>query len=281
MGVTPLAAGLRPPLVDGLFYPARRATLAAYIDDMLARSETPKTGCFGVIAPHAGYDFTGLVMAAAYRSLALRRPRIAVVIGPVHRDPAERAFLPESTAFATPLGDVGVDRDAVDALLKADRLFQISDIPHLEEHCIELQIPFLQRLFPAIAIVPILISSARVSTVSRLAEALADIFSAGETVYVATSNMASYMTGHDMEAENAAAESLLVGRDWRGLLAAAGKKTISACGAAGMAAVVRIAGETSTVRTLARSTSRAQDEDTARVVHYVAVSIETSTTSAP
>jgi len=280
MGVTPLAAGPRPPLVDGLFYPARRAALAAHIDELLAHSPTPEAGCFAVIAPHAGYEFTGAVMACAYRSIALRRPRIAVVIGPVHRDPDEHAYLPESSAFAIPLGDVPVNMQAVHALLAADDVFRQFDVPHLEEHCLELQLPFLFRLFPEISIVPILISSTRVSTIVSLARALEATFPAADTVYVATSNMASYMTGRDLETERSMVESLLTGRDWRGILAAAEKKQVSACGVAGMAVLLRLAGGNCTARILARSSSRAQDEDADRVVHYAALSIETETGAA-
>ena len=248
MGVTPLTAGIRPPLVDGLFYPSRQAALVARIQELLARSETPKAARFAVIAPHAGYEFCGEVMASAYLSVALRRPRRVVLIGPLHRDPDAYAYLPESSAFAIPLGEVPVDTEAVRSLRAADTLFQSSDIPHLEEHCLELQLPFLFHLFPDISIVPILVSTTRASIVTNLAHALEATFPAAETLYVATSNMTSYMTGHDLEKERVTVESLLIERDWRGLLTAAEMKQISACGVAGMATILLLAGKNQRTR---------------------------------
>ena len=73
MGVTPLRAAIRPPLVDGLFYPARREALAAQIDELLDGSATPRAARFAVISPHAGYEYAGAVMAAAYRAIADRQ----------------------------------------------------------------------------------------------------------------------------------------------------------------------------------------------------------------
>jgi AmmeMemoRadiSam system protein B len=131
MSVTPLKAAIRPPLVDGLFYPAKREALAAQIDDLLSRSEVPRAARFAVISPHAGYEYAGEVMAAAYRAIALRPVRTAVLIGPVHRDPEEGIFLPESTSFNTPLGQVPVDTEASASLMARDPLFRRNDIPHL------------------------------------------------------------------------------------------------------------------------------------------------------
>ena len=199
-----------------------------------------------------------------------------MLIGPVHREPGKAVYLPESEAFSTPLGQVPVDTRAVDSLLACGPLFRRDDIPHLEEHCLELQLPFLARLFPGVAIVPLLVGGTGHSTASALFRALELTFadSAGYTVFVVTANMSSYMTGKDAEAESAALEQLLLRADGRGVVAAADRRLISACAPAGIAAVLSLAGRGCRVEILARGQSR-DDDDPSRVVHYAAVSIDT------
>ncbi len=265
-------AGVRPTLVDGLFYPAEREACAAQVDGLLAASAVPEGEGFGVLAPHAGYEYAGPVMAAAFRSVARRSVRTAVLIGPVHRDPTDAIFVPESAAFATPLGDIPVDAEAVRSLVAADPLFQANDIPHLEEHCLELQVPFLARLFPGLSIVPLLVGNNRAPTAETLARCLPVTF-AGEgnyTVFVVTANMASYLAGRDPDAENSLMEDLLARCDGPGMLAAAERRQVSACGIAGIAALLRLCGSGCTVRLLARGSSRGREEGVRRVVHYAA-----------
>ena len=168
MDVSSVRARARPPIVDGLFYPAEKGPLAGMVDGLLARSPTPEGDAFAVISPHAAYGYAGEVMAAAFRAMRLRPLRTIVLLGPIHRDPVESLCLPESAVFTTPLGDVRVDEASVDALLASDPLFRRNDIPHLEEHCIEVQLPFLARLFPDASIVPILMGSQSSSAVDVL-----------------------------------------------------------------------------------------------------------------
>jgi AmmeMemoRadiSam system protein B len=197
MGVTPLRARVRPPIVDGLFYPAKSDQLATLVDQLLASSPTPPGACFAAVSPHAAYELAGPVMASAFRCVARRRPSTVILVGPVHRDPQNGFFLPESDRFATPLGEVPVDERLVSLLVSQDAAFVRNDIFHLEEHCIEVQLPFVVRVFPEAAVVPILVGSRGTAAVSALAAGL-DAVMAEEPdskVCIVTSNMASYMTG--------------------------------------------------------------------------------------
>jgi len=276
MGVTPVKERLRPPIVDGLFYPAKREALGALVDQLIADSPVPRGASPAVISPHAGYEYAGPVMAAAYRAVAMRPVRLAVILGPVHRDAEDGVFLPESAAFSTPLGELPVDGEAVDSLCAADAVFRRDDIPHLEEHCIEVQLPFLARLFPGLAIVPILVGSGGAPIAAALAAALQSTFSARleSTVFVMTANMASYMTGKDVAAESAALEALLAGCDWRGVIAASKRKQISTCGSTGIAALLSFLGNGCNARILARGSSRGEDGDESRIVQYAAISLD-------
>jgi AmmeMemoRadiSam system protein B len=215
-------------------------------------------------------------MASAFRAIALRPVRTAVLIGPVHRDPQEGIFLPESDAFSTPLGEIPVDTEAVSVLCARDPVFRRRDLPHLEEHCLEVQLPFLARLFPGLSIVPMLVGSSDRGTVAALSRGLQLTFAQRDlyTVFIVSANMASYMTGKDAEAEAATMEGLLTAGDWKGMLDAAQKRRISTCGAAGIAALLCLAGDGCRVQILARSSSRGVDDDPVRIVSYAAVSID-------
>jgi hypothetical protein len=275
MDVSSVRARARPPIVDGLFYPAEKGPLTAMVEELLARSPTAEGAAFAVVSPHAGYGYAGGVMASAFRALRLRPVRTAVLIGPVHRDPVEGLFLPESRVFRTPLGEVPVDRTAVEALLASGPLFTMNDIPHLEEHCLEVQLPFLVHLFPHAEILPVLMGSQGAAAVSALSDALRLTFadSRDYIAVVATANMASYMTGRDVESENRALEELIAGRDWHGILSARDSGKISACGAGAIATALSLAGGNCRVELLNRASSRGKDEEPDRAVHYAAVGV--------
>jgi AmmeMemoRadiSam system protein B len=133
-------------------------------------------------------------------------------------------------------------------------------------------------MFPGVAIVPLLVGAVGRAAVETLSRTLGSTFGprADSTVFVVTANMASYMSGHDTEKESAALEELLSRCDWRGVVSASENRRISACGASCIAGVLSLAGEGCRVQILARARSQEMDEDALRVVHYAAVSVESS-----
>ncbi len=276
MGVTPLRARVRPPIVDGLFYPAKSDQLATLVDQFLASSQTPQGSCFAAVSPHAGYELAGPVMASAFRCVARRTARTVFLIGPVHRDPQNGFFLPESERFATPLGDIPVDQVAASRLLAQGPAFVRNDIFHLEEHCLEVQLPFVARVFPGAAVVPILVGGRGRAAVAALSAGLAAALEEdqGSTVLVVSSNMASYMTGKDTDGECAVLEGLLAAGDWPGIIAAEEKKRISACGATAIAAILCLAGKGCRMKIHNRACSREKEDDNERTVHYAAIGLD-------
>jgi AmmeMemoRadiSam system protein B len=276
MGLTAAKGKIRPTIVDGIFYPAERGKLRALVKELLSRSPAPQAGCYGAVSPHAGYSYAGEVMASAFRSISLRKVKTAVLIGPVHRDPVRGIFLPESEQFATPLGPVDVDRDAVARLLEANPVFATSDVPHLEEHCLEVQLPFLAHLFPELSIVPLLIGEESLKTVEILSKALRLTFESARdyTVFIATANMASYMRGKGTQNESETLMRMVEERDWRGIASAGSDGGISSCGTAGIAALLSLGGIGTRVTRLAVSDSRAVDGDPHRAVHYASFAFD-------
>jgi len=140
---------LRQPAVAGLFYPASAQELDAMLDALFsgAQGTTPDLAMKALIAPHAGYIYSGPTAAEGYVRWRNGSARRVVLVGPSHRVPFTGLAAPKAEAFATPLGVVRVDRQAVDALQQKSRWVQQDDLAHAWEHSLEVQLPFLQRLF--------------------------------------------------------------------------------------------------------------------------------------
>ena len=185
---------IRPAAVAGMFYPADSARLAADVDAMLAAAErggsnsgAPKA----IIAPHAGYVYSGAVAASAYARLRAVRNLIrrVVLLGPVHRVPVRGLALPAADAFDTPLGRVAIDAAAVAAIRHLPQVVESAAV-HEHEHSLEVHLPFLQRLLPNFAIVPLAVGDASREEVAQVLDAL---WGGPETLIVISSDLSHYL----------------------------------------------------------------------------------------
>jgi len=182
---------IRPAAVAGRFYPADAASLRQMIQSFLATA--PRTGGDpkAIIAPHAGYVYSGPIAASAYASWAAARDTIrrVVLVGPAHFVPFRGLALPSSEAFETPLGEVPVDREALQRLLALPRV-QLLDEAHTNEHSLEVQLPFLQTVLNRFSIVPVLAGQASDSEVCAVLDAL---WGGPETRFVISSDLSHYL----------------------------------------------------------------------------------------
>jgi AmmeMemoRadiSam system protein B/AmmeMemoRadiSam system protein A len=186
----------RPPAVAGMFYPASADELRRQVDDLLAAAAhaaapPAAAGPKALIAPHAGYVYSGPIAASAYARLAPHAQRIrrVVLLGPTHRVAVRGLAAPGVDRFATPLGEVPIDRDAM-AALRA--LPQVTDSPlaHAAEHSLEVQLPFLQRLLPDFRLVPLAVGDA---AAEEVAEVLDRAWGGDETLIVVSSDLSHYL----------------------------------------------------------------------------------------
>jgi AmmeMemoRadiSam system protein B len=182
---------VRRPAVAGLFYPGSAGELRSTVESLL-RDARPDPGPVpkAVIAPHAGYVYSGPTAAAAFRALAVgEAPRRVLVLGPAHRVPVRGLALPGADAFATPLGEVPVDTEAAAAV---SRLPQVSTFPeaHGPEHSLEVELPFLQVLFPAAQVLPVVVGDADEDEVAELLDLL---WGGPETAIVVSSDLSHYL----------------------------------------------------------------------------------------
>jgi len=182
----------RPAAVAGTFYPASTAELRRQIDELLAAPRVaagpaPKA----LIAPHAGYVYSGPIAASAYAQLSPQRDRIrrVVLLGPVHRVPIRGLALPGVQRFATPLGEVALDADAIASLRGLPQVIE-SPLAHAAEHSLEVHLPFLQRLLGDFLLVPLVVGDA---TAEEVAEVLERLWGGDETLIVVSSDLSHYL----------------------------------------------------------------------------------------
>ena len=147
---------VRTAVAAGRFYPDGRDALAATVDALLGEPQ-PDSTLRGVVAPHAGYDYSGPVAAAAFRLVP--RPERVVVLGPSHFVPIDGCAVSAAAGWTTPLGDVPVDAELRNAAIAAG--CRADDEPHASDHAIEVELPFLQRICgPALSVLPVAVGSA-------------------------------------------------------------------------------------------------------------------------
>jgi AmmeMemoRadiSam system protein B len=267
---------VRASTVDGIFYPAEREALAELVTGLLARSGRPGTAAI-IISPHAAYEYSGALAAAAFQAAAGRPVERVLLLGPVHRESSQRLLLPESEAYQTPLAVTPVDRPTVERLAAREGCFTLDDIPHLEEHCLEVQLPFLQTLFPRASIVPVLMGRPAPKLVEALTAALREELarSPERTLIAVSANLTSYRPREQGEREAQALLALIRSGQWQAILSEAGRKNVSSCGAGCIAAILALEqGLGSRAEILKLASSLDVGDDERRVVHYGAIAFE-------
>jgi len=227
----------RPPAFAGMFYSDKPQELVATVKSCMADATLPAalTPPKAVIAPHAGYIYSGPIAGTAYASLSARGHQVerVILLGPSHRVAFDGVASSGATAFETPLGPVTVDRDAVALLVKAG-LAREFERAHENEHSLEVQLPFLKQIFPAARVVPLLAGDDDWQAALRV---LAEMWGGDETAIVISSDLSHY---HDYATAQKidAATAQTVER-----LGAGQVELDQACGATGVNALLALVAE--------------------------------------
>jgi AmmeMemoRadiSam system protein B len=225
---------IRQPAVAGFFYPddprtLREAVRAYLADAPHAAASAPKA----LVAPHAGYAYSGAVAASAYATLAQARGRITrvVLLGPAHRRAFHGLAAPTVDIFATPLGQIEIDRAALGLLAGLAQVHRL-DAAHAGEHSLEVQLPFLQEVLGEFKLVPLAVGHARADEV---AEVLERLWGGPETLVVISTDLShfhDYDTARRIDGQTCAAIEAL---DYKAL------DHDSACGAVPLSGLLLLA----------------------------------------
>jgi AmmeMemoRadiSam system protein B len=187
---------VRHAAVCGLFYPSAARELREQVegflrdgaDEDLPAHPRPKL----LIAPHAGYAYSGPIAASAYA--LLRHPdappiRRVVLLGPAHRVWVNGLAAPQADAFQTPLGRIAIDREMLDRIADLPQVIR-SDRAHAQEHSLEVHLPFLQALLGEFTLVPLVVGDTGGAAV---AEVLERLWGGDETLIVISSDLSHYL----------------------------------------------------------------------------------------
>ncbi len=198
---------VRTPAVAGLFYPADTEVLRTQVRQLLDQVK-PVAECppKAIIAPHAGYMYSGSIAASVYARLKAARDSITrvILLGPSHRVGFRGITVSQMQAFATPLGQVPVDQAAVEQVRQLPKVGFLEQA-HAQEHSLEVHLPFLQEVLATFQFVPLVVGDARPAEVAAVLEPL---WGGRETLIVVSSDLShyhDYQTAQRLDNETSAA----------------------------------------------------------------------------
>ena len=279
---------VRPATQANRFYTGDAKELSEEVDSLLAlhRGETVYRDVAALIVPHAGYYFSGNVAAAAYMAVPKdKQYKRIFLLGPSHREWLDGASVnTEADYYATPLGQVKVDHDVAVALTEADSVFRYEPRAHDREHCLEVQLPFLQRRFGEDSvppIVPIIISTNDFQKLKRIAEALKPYLT-DENLFIVSSDFSHYPKYEDACKVDALTGKAVESGDVEQFIAALEENArrgvpglaTSACGELAIATLLLMIDSTYEVKHLMyQNSGDAEESDHSRVVGYHAFAV--------
>ena len=231
----------RPAAVAGSFYPASAKALSALLDDCFGKSPLGPRGAAQInpaivagMVPHAGPIYSGPCAAHFYSSLESSFQRI-IVLGVNHRARGANAALSPWSRWRTPLGEVAVDDELSGYLESRVKFLQRDEYAHLDEHSIEIQLLFLQRVLGSFQFVPISLSHLSIDECAALGTAVAEAFNTAtaqnlRTLMLASSDLSHYLSPSETEELDQIAVERVLAMDPAGLVEAVEEKNITMCG---------------------------------------------------
>jgi hypothetical protein len=195
------AEGVREPVVAGKFYPSDPGALRLAVEKFLQEAIPAKVGRpVALVSPHAGYIYSGPISADAWRQAQGGEMDLVAILGTNHTMPEFRGVaVHPGTGFRTPLGVAEIDRGAAEALVAADPDCAFLSDVHKGEHSVEVQVPFVQVLFPKAKILPVVIGSADPALCERFGRALGAVLRGRKAIVVASSDLSHYPSAKDAD----------------------------------------------------------------------------------
>lgn len=181
----------RKPVVAGQFYPDNAQQLRKQVDGFLTDRQ-PCQPALGLMAPHAGYLYSGAIAGATFSSVEI--PDSVILIGPNHQGLGESCGVYSSGSWQSPLGSVAIDNELAKAVIDSDPLLVADTVAHRYEHSLEVMVPFLSVLNPQVKVVPICLRPHPYHLLEQLAQALSRVIAGYKrpVLIVASSDMTHY-----------------------------------------------------------------------------------------
>ncbi|MCX5833202.1 MAG: AmmeMemoRadiSam system protein B [Deltaproteobacteria bacterium] len=266
---------IRKPVVAGSWYPGDPDVLTRDIKAYLKKVPGDGVGgrVVGLISPHAGYLYSGQIAAHGYKLIQGQRFDSVIVIGPSHRSSFRGASVYNSGGFETPLGVVPVDADLADRIIAHGGSIAFYPQAHLQEHSIEIQIPFLQVVLGQFSFVPIVMGDQDRRACQELAEAISKAVKGKKVLVVGSSDLSHFHSYDKAVKLDRRVVDLVQKMDTDGLIRELGSGSCEACGGGPMVVTMLVAGKLGStgVKVLKYANSGDVTGDTGRVVGYLSV----------
>ncbi len=275
-----LLAQTRKPEVAGQFYRADaqklRTTIQYYLDQETRQSNKKPAG---LIAPHAGYYYSGHVAAAAYKEIEDHNYATIIILSPSHRKTFDYISVFDGDYYETPLGKVPVDKKLSEQLTTKDNSIRLSETGHIKEdifqpgeHAVEVQIPFLQMVQKDFSIIPIVIGTRDYETIKRLGEKLNELRKTEDLLIIASSDLSHYHNYEDCKIIDKRLLQAVKKNQPKAFYKNLKKNKYEACGGAGIAVLMIAMEKESDINILKYANSGdIKEADKSRVVGYTAV----------
>ena len=225
------------------WYPGRPDTLERAVRDLLEAVEPVELSgeLVGLLSPHAGLRYSGGVAAAGYRLLEHRPFDTAVMVGPSHHVYFQGASVYDRGAFETPLGHIQIDEKLASVVRESSPCMHVFFEAHDREHCLEMQLPFLQVLSPKMKIVPIVMGDQRRQNIESVADAIAEAISRNgrRILLIASSDLSHYKSAEVAQTLDGKVSALVDRFDPDGLMELLETNREHACGGGPLVVVMR------------------------------------------
>ncbi|MGD0235037.1 MAG: AmmeMemoRadiSam system protein B [Syntrophorhabdales bacterium] len=266
------------PVVAGIFYPSDKKLLEQKLDGFLketeGRAQKSSTALFGLISPHAGYDYSGKVAAVAYRQIAGKPYRTIFLLGPSHYVSFPGVSIYPYGAWETPLGKIPIDDQLAAALMEQCGFVRYQAPAFEREHSLEVQLPFLQKVLENFKIVPMVMGKLSGPELRALADHLTTRIeqNPGRVLIIASSDMSHYHPYHEATAMDKTTLKQIEAMDLRMLRKSLESGTSELCGSQAVTTLMRVAENIGArVKVLEYANSGDVTGDKTRVVGYGAV----------
>lgn len=270
---------IRPPAVSGMFYDGNAAELKRTVNALLSNARVPEQtapeNIRAVIVPHAGYMYSGQTAAYAYKAIQAKKYDAVIVVGPSHRKYFRGISVFPGDAYRTPLGDVAIQKELRDEMVDESAGIELSEIGHVDEHSIEVQLPFLQLLYGSFEFVPVIMGDQGRDYVVKLARKLENVLKNKNVLLVASTDLSHYYPQEAAIAMDKRVVQTVEGYDPDELMDQLEQKSVEACGGGPMVSVMKVSKllGCNKASVLNYCTSGDVSGDMSAVVGYLAASI--------
>jgi len=264
---------MREAVFAGYFYPSKKEELEKMISSFFEKSfkeVKERKNAIGIVSPHAGYIYSGLTASYAFSSLPRNINKTFIIIGPNHTGYGKEVSVYPKGIWKTPLGEIEIDEEFAQEIIKNSEFAEKDEIAHLEEHSIEVQLPFLQFLYKRIKIVPICLLNQSKEVAEDLAKAI--LKTKRDFVLIASSDFNHYEDQQTTLRKDLKLIDAIISLDLDKFYSVLIKERVSACGYGGIAVLMKVTEELKgKIELIKHSTSGDVNKDYSSVVGYASL----------